>query len=280
MGWDRLPLPTFEKARRRDIYRKLSAAVRGADSSSEELPSLDEVQRRLRLFDQRYVGIQPIPVAAVVGTVDRRPEFVRGFLPKDIDTRARWREIEQAFPLSDFPPIVVYKVGDAYFVVDGHHRVGVAKQRQIEYIDAEVTELESRVPLDPKMDIAEVIHREQQMIFMDESGLGRSRPKAEIEFTRTLGYVELLDLVKVFGYHLMQERGRALDAPEVAAAWYDDVYGPTIEVFRQEGVLEAFPSATQADMFLWVYQRRQALFPELGGMTMQEAARHLKDRPE
>ena len=277
MGWDRLPLPTFEKARRRDVYRKLSAAVRGDEPDSDELPSLDEVRSRLRLFDQRYVGIQPIPVANIVGTVDRRPEFARGFLPKDFESRERWRRVEQAYPLSDFPPIVVYQVDKAYFVVDGHHRVGIAKQRGIEFIDAEVTALDSRVPLDPKMDIADIIHREQQLIFMEESGLDQVRPDAQIEFTRPHGYVELLDLVKVFGFHLMQQRGESLPSPDVAASWYDDVYRPTIESFKADGLLDGFPDATEADLFLWVYQRRQAFFPELGGMTMRDAARRIKN---
>lgn len=276
MAWERLPvLPTFERARRREIYRKLASAVRGK-AQKEELLSLDEMRRRLRLFDQRYIGIEPVPVANIVGTADRRPEFGPGFLPKDFETRERWRRVEQAFPASDFPPIVVYKVGEAYFVIDGHHRVAVAKQREIEFIDAEITELESRWPLDPDVNLAEVIHREQRLIFMEESGLEGARPHAAIEFSRALGYVELLDLVKVFGYHLMIEEGRVLSRAEVAARWYDDVYLPTISVFEKEDLVSAFPDRTEADLFLWVYQRRQALFPEFGGMTMQEVARRIR----
>ncbi len=276
MAWDKLPvLPTFEKARRREVYRKLTAAVKG---EAEELPSLAEVRRRLRLFDQRYEGIEPIPVANIVGTADRRPDFARGFLPKDFETRERWRRVEQAYPLGDFPPIVVYRVDEAYFVVDGHHRVAVAKQRGIEYIDAEVTALDCRWPLDPSLDIASIIHREQQQIFMEESGLDRARPEATIEFSRPLGYVELLDLVKIYGYHLMEDRGEVLPREEVGASWYDEVYLPALEDMRKEGLLDDFPEATEADLFLWVYQRRQAFFPEHGGMTMREAARRIKTR--
>lgn len=234
VAWDKLPvLPTFERARRREVYRKLALAVKGKDKE-DELLSLDEMRRRLRLFDQRYLGIEAIPVANIVGTADRRPEFGPGFLPKDFETRERWRRVEQAFPAGDFPPIVVYKVGEVYFVVDGHHRVAVAKQREVEFIDAEVTVLDSRWPLDPDVDMAEVIHREQRLIFMEESGLDRARPEATIEFSRALGYVELLDLVKVFGYHLMIEEERVLAREEIAARWYDDVYLPTVEVLEKE----------------------------------------------
>jgi hypothetical protein len=277
MGWDKLPvLPTFERARRREIYKKLAAAVKGEDEA-EELPSLAEVRKRLRLFDQRYVGIEPIPVANIVGTVDRRPEFSREFLPKEFETRERWRAVEQAFPLSDFPPIVVYRVDEAYFVVDGHHRVGVAKMRGIEFIDAEITELDSRGPLGPDVDIAEVIHREQQQTFMEESGLDRARPEVTIEFTRPLGYVELLDLVKVYGYHLMLDRSEVRPREEIAARWYDEVYAPAVQTLRDQGLMESFPDRTEGDLFLWVYQRRQAFFPEHGGMTFEEVARRVRE---
>ncbi|MBW3595500.1 MAG: hypothetical protein KY391_07965 [Actinobacteria bacterium] len=276
MPWDRLPaLPTFEKARRREIYRKLASAV-ARDDDSDDLLSLEEVRNRLRIFDQRYVGIEPIRVDEIVGTVDRRPEFAKGFLPRDFETRERWRRVEQAFPMSDFPPIVVYRVDEACFVVDGHHRVGIAKQRGVEFIDAEVTELQSRQPLGPDIDLPELIHREQQRIFMEESGLDRARPTADIQFSRPLGYVELLDLVKVYGFHLVMDSREVLPREEIAARWYDEVYVRELEEMKREGLLDAFPEATDADLFLWVHQRRQQFFPEHGGMTLQEAARRLK----
>lgn len=274
MPWGRLPfLPTFERARRREIYRKLASAVKREDEG--ELLSLAEMRRRLRLFDQRYVGIEPIPVANIVGTVDRRPDFGPGFLPKDFETRERWRRVEHAFPEGDFPPIVVYRVGELYFVVDGHHRVAVAKQREIEFIDAEITELDARMPLEPGVDITEIIHEEQRRIFLDQSGLAEAHPEATIEFSRALGYVELLDLVKVYGYHLIMESGEALSRAQIAGRWYQEIYLPTLETLREEGLTTGLPG-TEGDLFLWVYQRRQALFPEHGGMTMGEAAQRIK----
>jgi len=280
MGWDTLPeLPAFEKARRREIYRKLASVVRGAPRPEAELPSLADVRKRLRLFDQRYVGIQPIPVADIVGTVDRRPDFAPGFLPRDFEARDKWRRVEQAFPTSDFPPIVVYQVGEAYFVVDGHHRVGIAKMRDIEFIDAEVTEVALRHPLNAELDVGAVIHAEQRRIFMEASGLGEARPDAEIEFSRPLGYVELLDLVKAFGYELLLETGGRLTSSDIAGRWYDEVFLPALAQIEAEGLREAFPDRTGGDLFLWVHQRRQAFFPEHGHLTVAEAARHIKQEP-
>ena len=44
------------------------------------------------------------------------------------------------------PPVTLYKLGDDYFVQDGHHRVSVYRFHGVEWLDAEVTEF--RIPND------------------------------------------------------------------------------------------------------------------------------------
>ena len=76
----------------------------------------------------------------MVGSVGRWREFDGGFMP----TRAsagRWKRVDLAFRTGrDLPPVVLYKLGDDYYVVDGNHRVSVARFEGVEMIDAEVTE--------------------------------------------------------------------------------------------------------------------------------------------
>ncbi|MEX0743086.1 MAG: hypothetical protein WD248_01880 [Actinomycetota bacterium] len=254
------PPSTFRKARRREAYRRLSQVAGRGDA--RPLLSLDEVTKRLGAFEQSYVGIRPIPVAEIVGTVSRVEDFDRDFLPKRSKIQDRWRQVEQSFPDSDFPPISVYEIDGRYFVVDGHHRVAIAKQRGTEFIDAEVTRLRSRTPLPPDADIGAIIMAEQQRRFMEESGIGRARPQARIEFSRPQGYIELLEHIKIHGYHMMMERNELLSVEEIAADWYDRVYLPTVETIHREGLSELWPKATDADLFLWVGQRRRELFPE------------------
>ena len=43
----------------------------------------------------------------------------------------------------------LYKIGGAYFVLDGNHRVSVARYHGVEWIDAEVTEFFALSPLAP-----------------------------------------------------------------------------------------------------------------------------------
>ncbi|MGH2819148.1 MAG: ParB N-terminal domain-containing protein [Actinomycetota bacterium] len=273
MPWEPLP-PTFERARRKEIYRRFTRLVRGG--TRRELLPLEEVQERLRMFEQNYVGIRPIPVKQIVGSAGRTRDFDKDFLPLRREARERWQRIERAYPDGNFPPIVAYKLGDSYFVVDGHHRVAIAKQKKADYIDAEVTEFRTRYPLPERANIGHVIYAAQQHLFMEESGLDRARPEAIIEFSRPDGYVELLENVKVHGFHMMMERGEVLTTDEIAGDWYDNVYLPTIESIRDEQLHEAFPRNTDADIFLWVWERRRVIFPERGGMTLEETIRSLR----
>jgi hypothetical protein len=275
VSWEGLPpSSTFEKARRREAYRKFARVVRRTDT--EELLPLEEVQRRLRAFEQTYEGVRPIPIANIVGTSERTRDFDKNFLPRSPRVRDRWKDVERAFPEGIFPPIVVYELEGTYFVIDGHHRVAIAKQRGAEYLDAEVTRLRARYKMPEGADIGRIIHTEQEQWFMEESGLERARPEARIHFSRPTGYAELLELIRTHGYYVMIDRDEILPIPEIAADWYDWVYLPTIEAIREERLTDVFPDATESDLFLWVWQRRRSLFPELGGMTLEEAVRHAR----
>ncbi len=262
---------TFDRARRRSAYARL-AGVLGRDGPGELLP-LDEATRRLRPFARRYAGLRPIPLNQIVGTDSRGSDFDRDFYPRRPGIRDRWQQVEQAFPDAAFPPIVVYQLGDAYFVIDGHHRVAIARQNRMETIDAEVTELKARWHLPADADIVELIHAEQERIFMEDSGLCEIDPGARIRFSRPVGYIELLETVQLHGYHLMREAGTVLPRAEIARSWYSTVYLPTVEVIHAEGLDEVCPEATDPDRFLWVWHRRRELMPEFGCQPLDEAAR-------
>jgi ParB-like nuclease domain len=224
-------------------------------AGSDLLP-LDEATRRLRPFSRTYVGLRAIPVAHVVGTESRGGDFDRNFRPRRSAVAERLQRVEEAFPNGYFPPIDVLQLGDAYFVLDGHHRVASARRRGTEMIDAEVTELRSRWQL-----------------FMEESGLGEVRPVVCMRVSRPAGYVELLENVQIHGYHLMLEAASVLDPAAIALDWYERVYRPAVEAFHREGLDRAAPDATDADLFLDAYQNRRERFADCGCTSLGETAR-------
>lgn len=89
-------------------------------------------------------GVQDISLAAIVGSVSRSEDYTRNFLPCSSDylSRERWRKIYTLFTTGvGVPAVELYKVEDQYFVIDGHHRVSVAKHLGWQTIQARVIEL-------------------------------------------------------------------------------------------------------------------------------------------
>ena len=266
--------PTFAKARSQQALGHLARSMLGRPSP--ELLALEEVQERLRAFDQTYIGFRAIPVDKIVGSVDRTADFDRDFRPRNWHLRERWRQVEMAFPEGDFPPISVYKAGDVYFVSDGHHRVGIARQRGMASIDAAVTEIYTPYKLAPDVDVPVLVHMEQARIFLDESGLGKARPDALIEFSRPEGYPKLLEVVRVHGYLMSQGGGELLGPEESAGDWYDNAYIPAVTIIGDEGLREAFPWKTDGDLYLYIYQRRRNLTPTRGQIDFRQTALAVK----
>ncbi len=215
-----------------------------------QLIPLDEVSRRLALSRRSYLGLQVIPVERIVGSVDRSDDFRRDFRPQRRLSRGRLASLWSAFPDGDLPAITVFEVGGAYFVEDGHHRVALARERGADYIDAEVTRLETSYEIGPEIDVSQLIHTEQQRRTLDETGLGRARPNALIEFTFVDGYTQLAEIVKAHGYDLARQIGEVPTPEQVAADWHDSVYHPALDAIRRAGLPEEYASwnPTDADL--------------------------------
>ena len=85
-----------------------------------------------------------------MGSVGRQRDFERSFLPARASVEARWKRVDRAFHrIKDLPPVSLYKLGDAYFVLDGHHRVSVARYHSVPTVEAVVTEFRPRTPSVP-----------------------------------------------------------------------------------------------------------------------------------
>src|SRR5215218_10223587 len=194
----------------------------------DRLLELEEVERRLKPFGRRYLGVREIPLDALVGTDGRASSFTRDFRPLHAFSRDRMRSLEGAFTAGAFTPIVTVKLGETYFVIDGHHRTALARRAGAEMIDADVTELIARVPLPAGADMLEVVLRELERIFLEDSGLAEAHPGVRLAVSRPAHYLELLENIQVHGFHMMRARGRVLEDPEIAADWWDAVYKPTL----------------------------------------------------
>ena len=235
-----------------------------------DLLDLEDVERRLRPFTRRYLGVRAIPLEHVVGTDSRGGAFTRRFEPRHRFSRDRLRSLETAFPDGGFPPIVAVKLGETYFVIDGHHRVALARRHRGETIDADITEFVARVPLPSGADMVEVVLRELERVFLEESGLADARGEVRVSASRPALYLELLENLQVHGYHLMRRQGRVLGEAEIAADWYDRIYAPVIKAIERDRLGKDYRDAPDADLFLLLHRHRREGFPSCGCPPLDE----------
>jgi hypothetical protein len=132
----------FSRARRRRALARLANRLRGQPGGRVAILPFEEVVQALGRRGERRLGLRSIPLDSIVGTVDRGREFDRGFRPTSSRPRGRFERIATARRRGEaMPPIRVYRIADAHFVEDGHHRVAVARAQGQPDIDAYVTEV-------------------------------------------------------------------------------------------------------------------------------------------
>ena len=121
----------FQKARFKAFMNRAWGSLSGQRTT---LLSYDEIKEKLHIGGPIYRGIKTVRVDQIAGSLNRYHEFDRVFLPASDTLAERWQRVNRAFYQEiSLPPVVLYKVGQVYFVVDGHHRVSVAREQgQIE----------------------------------------------------------------------------------------------------------------------------------------------------
>ena len=250
----------FSSARRKAFLRRVGAYLR-RDPGSNQLLSFDEVKSALGAVSQVYIGMREVPVAKVVGSVGRHRDFDRAFLPsKSGDVARRWKKIDQMMHRAEeLPPVSLYKIGDAYFVQDGNHRISVARQQGVEIIDAEVTELRSRVPVDSALTSRNLLDKIEHRHLLERLPVDSVLPEVKVELSDISDYRKLATYIEAHGFRLSQLWKRYVSPEEVLRDWYEYSYAPISEMIREERILDAFPGRTELDLYLWVIYHRERL---------------------
>jgi hypothetical protein len=266
----------FVTARRKAFWNEVVSFLSGR---SNKLLAWDEVRHKLRVGGQIYRGLQAVPVDKIVGSVGRYRDFDRAFLPAQDRTAHRWRSIARVhYDDVSLPPVKLYQIGEVYFVLDGNHRVSVARERGMAFVDAEVVEAQARMPVEADLDADNLEIKGEYGDFLDRTRLDELRPEQRIEFTIAGGYKRLLEHIAVHRHFLGLERQRFIPPDEAVCDWYDSIYWPLVSIIRARDVLEEFPHRTEADLYLWVMDHQHYLRERFGpSVSAEQAADHFAD---
>lgn len=252
----------FQQARQKADLQGIFARLSG---DSNELLSYEEVRQKLKAYEGNTTTLKEIPLDAIIGSVGRYTDFTRDFLPRRDSNKTRWTSImEKALGAQGLPPIEVYQVGEAYFVIDGNHRVSVARQLEADKIQAYVTIVQSRVPLSPDTQPDDLILKAEQVNFLELTQIDKLRPEADLRLTLPGQYPILEEHIQVHRYYMGLDQRRNIPYEQAVTHWYDQVYLPVVNIIREHGILERFPNRTETDLYLWLAKHRGELEDSLG----------------
>ena len=252
----------FTRARRK---ANLRSVLRAFGAQERPLLSYEDVRRRLHAVEGAAQVLEDVPLDAIVGSVGRYNDFTREFLPRMDSDKSRWVGVSVAMTgPRGTPPVELYRIGEAYFVRDGNHRVSVARQLGAPTIQAYVTPVHARVPLTADVDPDDLIVLAEEARFFEATGLDELRRGASMRVSVPGAFEQLREHIDVHRYFMGLDEQRDVAYAEAVAHWYDTVYLPVIEAIRSSGTLRDFPGRTETDLYLWLSEHRARLEGELG----------------
>ncbi|MFZ0451739.1 MAG: Lrp/AsnC ligand binding domain-containing protein [Desulfatiglandaceae bacterium] len=210
--------------------------------SPDEVKDFEEEQRQEEAFESVKRGIHSVPLDQIVGSVGRYHDFDSRFRPKQHVPRERLEHIRDAMrngkPLL---PVKLYQIKDEYFVLDGNHRISVAKELGLSEIDARIVEL-----IPSRNTLENILYREG-MDFREKTGL----PEA-IALTEVGQYAHLMG--QIFRHQrFLEKTGKTpVTLEDASSDWYKTIYSPLLAIVERGGLIKFFPKRTSADLYTYI----------------------------
>jgi hypothetical protein len=246
----------FARLRRRQILNHLARRLRREPDDVGVILPYDEVVAALGMTGETHLGHRVISLDSIVGSVDRARDYDRTWRPTSDRDRARWERIATATRRGQaLPPISVYRVGELHFVRDGHHRVSVARAGGRRVIDADVTEITTRLPAKGIRWRSDLVTKSFERIFTERVPLPADA-QARLSVADPWSWCELSETVEAWGFRLTQAERRHLDRAEVGARWYSDEYR---RVVRMLHAADLVGGRTEVEAYLAIAAERYRL---------------------
>ena len=236
-------------------------------------------QKKEGAYEYRDRGRQTVMLNRIVGSVNRYLDFDSRFRLKKDRPRERLHTIRSMMQRGKpLPPVDLYKIKDSYFVLDGNHRISVAKERGFEEINARVMEF-----LPSRATAQNILYRDKSE-FQEKTGLRQT-----IELTEPGQYLNLLRQIEGHRQYLSEQVRAEVPLKEAAEDWYNTIYRPLTVIVEKAGLLDSFPGRSAADLYAYisVHQWERDHSRSFGSMidksitrSMEEFRQNMKDTKE
>lgn len=260
----RKALDDFHRLRSKAAMDRFWAGIRG---ESLDLLPYDEVSSKLRAVSQTNIGLQQVPLKNIIGSVNRTSDFDRKFRPLHDDDSSRWANVKTAMispHAVGVPPVSLYKIGEAYFVMDGNHRISIAQEMGLDSIEAYVTEVKTKVSLSSSFTLEELVEKAALADFLEDTHLDRILPGIDLSLKSIENYPLLKEHLDTHKYYMSIEQNHEVSFDDAVLDWYDHIYSPVARIIEDSGLQYEFPAYTVTDLYLWVLDKQQSLLEEYG----------------
>ncbi len=258
----RIARDDFRRARRLAVLNEISARILRKPVG---LLPFEKVRKILKASGEEPQGLQQIPLDAIVGSVGRYADFTRDFLPRRDTIANRWVRVKAAIRTSgQFRPILAYKIGEVYFVLDGNHRVSVARERGISEIPAYVTEIHTKININTETDLDDLILKAEYADFLEKTGLDKTCTQFDLTITAPGQYLILEGQIELLRQQIGQQVNQPISFLQAAQNWCQDFYSPVIKIMRERGIMRDFPDRTETDLYVWILRHQEKLEQDFG----------------
>ncbi|MDJ0874481.1 MAG: Lrp/AsnC ligand binding domain-containing protein [Desulfobacterales bacterium] len=224
-----------------DWFRKLLGR-QDAKQSAPSVKSFKDDQQRQAAYDSRIRGVRTVALDRIVGSVGRYQDFDSRFRLKHQRPSERLQRIKTAMREGRvLPPVKLYQIKDAFYVLDGNHRIAAAKEMDHDEIRAHIVEF---IPTGNSLQ--DFLFRERAD-FIDQTQL-----PGEIQLTEVGQYANLLELIERHHHFLQNDEGRSCELRDAADDWYRTIYRPLQSIVRRGRLIQSFPERTLDDLCAYV----------------------------
>ena len=237
------------------------------------LLDFSSIEQNLKNYTLKNKGILAIEIDKIIGSLGRYFDFTETLLPKRDVLTTRYERIKKIMTEGgSLPPIQVYQILDNYFIIDGHHRVAVAKNElNAKYIDADVTEVKFNFELSPNTKytfnsestkdflIKLEAYSFEKSTYLNNNILVKPLTVTELKSYATLNQ-EIEDFKKNYNNGELARKSKIYSS----YTWYAQIFLPAVNLIEKEKILSKFPHRTYTDLYVWIQRHKYFLSQQAG----------------
>jgi len=209
---------------------------------SDEVKDFAKEQEYEEAFEAIKRDSRTVPLNQIVGSVGRYNDFDSKFRPKQHLPKFKLDRIRDAMRSGKpLPPVKLYQIKDEYYVLDGNHRISVAKELGLNEISADVVEL-----MPSRNTLENVLYRERRD-FQERTGL-----KEAIKLTEVGQYTYLKKQILDHQRFLENDGKAPVSFQDAAKDWHKTIYSPLQGIIRRGAIIEFFPRRTVDDLYAYI----------------------------